>query len=60
MRAQSAAARVARRRVWIIGASTGIGAATAQALLAAGARVALSARQEDNAAPMSPAASRAH
>jgi len=31
--------------VWIIGASTGIGAATAKALLAAGARVALSARQ---------------
>ena len=30
--------------VWIIGASTGIGAATARALLAAGARVALSAR----------------
>ena len=34
-------------RVWIIGASTGIGAATAQQLLAAGARVALSARTED-------------
>ena len=34
-------------RIWIIGASTGIGAATARALLAAGARVALSARQED-------------
>ena len=33
-------------RVWVIGASTGIGAATAQALLAAGARVALSARSE--------------
>jgi short-subunit dehydrogenase len=31
-------------RVWIIGASTGIGAATARRLLAAGARVALSAR----------------
>jgi len=31
-------------RVWVIGASTGIGAATARALLAAGARVALSAR----------------
>ncbi|MEO8136389.1 MAG: SDR family NAD(P)-dependent oxidoreductase [Betaproteobacteria bacterium] len=30
--------------VWIIGASTGIGAATARAMLAAGARVALSAR----------------
>ena len=34
-------------RVWIIGASTGIGAATAQALPAAGARVALSARSTD-------------
>jgi short-subunit dehydrogenase len=34
-------------RVWIIGASTGIGAATAKKLLAAGARVALSARQKD-------------
>ena len=34
-------------RVWIIGASTGIGAAAARKLLAAGARVALSARQGD-------------
>ena len=34
-------------RVWVIGASTGIGAATAEALLAAGARVALSARSAD-------------
>ena len=34
-------------RVWIIGASSGIGAATAQALLATGARVALSARSAD-------------
>ncbi|MEO8755323.1 MAG: SDR family NAD(P)-dependent oxidoreductase [Casimicrobiaceae bacterium] len=34
-------------RIWIIGASTGIGAATARALLAAGARVALSARSAD-------------
>lgn len=34
-------------RVWIIGASTGIGAATARQLLAAGARVALSARSAD-------------
>ncbi len=33
-------------RVWIIGASSGIGAATANALLARGARVALSARRE--------------
>lgn len=31
-------------RAWVIGASTGIGAATADALLAAGARVAISAR----------------
>jgi len=34
-------------RVWIIGASTGIGAATAKMLLDAGARVALSARSGD-------------
>ena len=34
-------------RVWVIGASTGIGAATARALLAAGARVALSSRSVD-------------
>jgi short-subunit dehydrogenase len=34
-------------RVWVIGASQGIGAATATALLAAGARVALSARSAD-------------
>jgi NAD(P)-dependent dehydrogenase (short-subunit alcohol dehydrogenase family) len=33
--------------VWIIGASTGIGAATAAALLARGAHVALSARRQD-------------
>ena len=32
------------RRVWIVGGSTGIGAATAERLLAAGARVAVSAR----------------
>mgnify|MGYP003547879638 CR=1 FL=1 len=31
-------------RVWIVGASTGIGAATAKLLLSRGARVALSAR----------------
>lgn len=36
-----------KARVWIVGASSGIGAAVAQALLAAGARVALSARSED-------------
>ena len=34
-------------RIWVIGASTGIGAATAKAMLAAGARVALSARKTD-------------
>ncbi len=34
-------------RVWVIGASTGIGAATAKVLLDAGARVALSARSAD-------------
>jgi NADP-dependent 3-hydroxy acid dehydrogenase YdfG len=33
------------RRVWLIGASTGIGAATARLLLARGARVAVSARK---------------
>jgi len=37
-------------RVWVIGASTGIGAATAKALLAQGARVALSARSADKLA----------
>jgi NADP-dependent 3-hydroxy acid dehydrogenase YdfG len=36
--------------VWVIGASTGIGAATAARLLAAGARVALSARKADKLA----------
>ena len=35
------------RRVWLIGASTGIGAAAARLLLARGARVALSARKRD-------------
>ncbi|MFC7297491.1 SDR family NAD(P)-dependent oxidoreductase [Herminiimonas aquatilis] len=35
------------KRVWIIGASTGIGADTARLLLAKGARVALSARRAD-------------
>ena len=41
-------------RVWVIGASYGIGAATARALLAAGARVALSARSEDKLARVWP------
>jgi NAD(P)-dependent dehydrogenase (short-subunit alcohol dehydrogenase family) len=35
------------RRVWVVGASQGIGAACAQALLARGARVAVSARRSD-------------
>lgn len=35
------------RRVWIIGASTGIGRALAEALIARGARVAVSARSAD-------------
>jgi NAD(P)-dependent dehydrogenase (short-subunit alcohol dehydrogenase family) len=35
------------RRIWIIGASSGIGASLAQALLARGARVAVSARRAD-------------
>jgi NADP-dependent 3-hydroxy acid dehydrogenase YdfG len=34
-------------RIWVIGASTGIGAATARSLLESGARVALSARKAD-------------
>jgi short-subunit dehydrogenase len=38
------------QRVWIVGASSGIGAALAQALLARGARVALSARRGDELA----------
>lgn len=37
-------------RVWVIGASTGIGAATARRLLAEGARVAISARQAERLA----------
>ncbi|MFS2006721.1 SDR family NAD(P)-dependent oxidoreductase [Duganella sp. CT11-25] len=37
----------AGKHVWIIGASTGIGAATAQQLLAKGARVAVSARRQE-------------
>ena len=37
-------------RIWIIGASTGIGAATARSLLERGARVAISARKADQLA----------
>ena len=47
------------RRVWIVGASSGIGEALARALLAAGARVALSARSAgrlERVAEASPAA----
>lgn len=40
------------RRVWIVGASSGIGAALALALLDAGAKVAVSARREDKLAAL--------
>lgn len=43
------------RRVWIVGASTGIGAALAKALLARGAKVALSARSADKLAALASA-----
>jgi short-subunit dehydrogenase len=43
------------RRVWIIGASTGIGAALAKALLVRGANVALSARSADKLAVLASA-----
>ena len=45
--------------VWIIGASTGIGAATARMLLDAGARVALSARKADALAEVAGGSDRA-
>jgi NAD(P)-dependent dehydrogenase (short-subunit alcohol dehydrogenase family) len=44
------------QRVWVIGASTGIGAALAQALLVRGARVALSARTREPLEAMAAAA----
>lgn len=44
------------RRVWIIGASSGIGAALASALSAQGARVAISARSADKLAAVAGAA----
>ena len=44
-------------RVWIVGASTGIGAETAKLLLARGARVALSARSADKLAAVAAGAS---
>jgi NAD(P)-dependent dehydrogenase (short-subunit alcohol dehydrogenase family) len=40
----------AGRRVWLVGASTGIGAATARLLLARGAKVAVSARSRERLA----------
>lgn len=42
----------ANKRVWIVGASTGIGAALAEKLHGLGARVALSARSEDKLAAL--------
>jgi short-subunit dehydrogenase len=47
-----------RCRVWIIGASTGIGAATAKLLLAQGARVVLSARNAEQLAQVAAGNSR--
>ena len=46
-------------RIWVIGASSGIGAATAKTMLAAGARVALSARKADLLADVAGGNSRA-
>ena len=39
--------RLAGRTIWIVGASSGIGAALATELVGRGARVAISARRED-------------
>jgi len=47
------------QRVWIVGASSGIGAALARALLARGARVALSARRSDELAKLAQGAEEA-
>lgn len=47
------------QRVWIIGASSGIGRALAEALLARGARVAVSARREDALRALAAAAPKA-
>jgi len=45
------------RRVWLIGASTGIGAATARLLIGRGARVAVSARKREALEALAPGSS---
>lgn len=45
-------------RVWVVGASTGIGAQTAQLLLARGARVTITARSRENLEKVAPAQER--